>query len=119
MTYIKVLKIGTIIIYWKLLVVQGTFLSSLSSLVFAFHTILPSSLETDTDAQIALCQFTKAVKPTLVTDAICGYKGEACSIAVYKHQSEAHVQKDVECDCLEQVFPKIDGVYQNIAGKLL
>ena len=39
--------------------------------------------------------------------AICGFKGEACSIAAYFNQTEAQLQKTVNCDCWD-VFVDTD-----------
>ena len=73
----------------------------------------------DVGSLIDICHFIRRTQASHEILAICGYKGEACSIAVYKNHSEAHIQRDVKCDCLEQVFPYIDIAYQHISGKLL
>ena len=73
----------------------------------------------DVGSLIDICHFTRRTQASHEILAICGYKGEACSIAVYKNQSEAHIQRAMKCECLEQVFPYIDIAYQHIPGKLL
>ena len=73
----------------------------------------------DAESQIDICYFTRKTQASHEILAICGYKGEACSIAVYKNKSEAHIQRTIKCECLEQVFPYVDIAYQHIPGKLM
>ena len=73
----------------------------------------------DVGSLIDICHFTRRTQASHEILAICGYKGETCSIAVYKNQSEAHIHRAMKCECLEQVFPYVDIAYQNIPGKLL
>ena len=104
---------------YKRFLVTGTFLHVISNLVLGLERFSPLQINTDADAQIAACHFTKKPEPTPEIIAICGFKGESCSIALYKNQSEAHIQKDVKCDCLEQVFPDVDRAYNSIPGKFV
>ena len=99
------------------LLVIWTFLCPVSNFVRGLQIFSPPNIKNYADAQLVLCQVSKRTEPTPELLAICGLKGEACSIAVYQNQSEAHVQKDVKCDCLEQVFPDVDIAYHNIPGK--
>ena len=103
----------------KRFLVTGIFLHVISNLVLGLERFSPLQINTDADAQIAACHFIKKPEPTPEIIAICGFKGESRLIAVQKNQSKAHVQKDVKCDCLEQVFPYVDRAYHNIPGKLL
>ena len=69
----------------------------------------PLNIDTDDTARITVCDFTRTEPdPGGETTALCGYMGGSCSIAVYRNQSEADVQKVVGCDCLQKVLPYVD-----------
>ena len=89
---------------------------TLHSFVFAIKTFSPLNINTEGDARIVACHFTKNSERTTEHVAICGFKGETCSIAVYFNQSEAQIQKAVKCDCWD-IFTDTDKAY--IPGKLL
>ena len=101
--------------------VAGTFLHVITNFVLGLERFLPLQINFDAyvDTQIAACHFTRKPEPTPEFVVICGFRGEACSIAVQKNQSKAPVQKDVKCDCLEQVFPGVDRAYHSVPGKFL
>ena len=97
-------------LFWSFLCV------TLHSFVFATKTFSPLNINTDDNARIAVCHFTKNPERTPEHVAICGFKGETCSIAVYFNQSEAQFQKTVKCNCWD-VFPDTDQA--DIPGTLL
>ena len=80
---------------------------ALKSFVFGIKSLSPLNINFDADVKISVCHFTKATKPTPLIMAICGIKGEACSIAAYFNQTEAQLQKTVNCDCWD-VFVDTD-----------
>ena len=96
-----------------------TFVHVISNLVLGLEIFSPLNVNINADAKIATCHFTKTTRPTPGILAICGFKGETCSIAVKKNQSETLDEKEVNCDCLEQVISNVDKAYHNIPGKLL
>ena len=80
---------------------------TLNSFVFGISSFSPLTINIDVDAQISVCHFTMTTEPTPSVIAICGFKGETCSIAAYFNQSEAQLQKTVNCDCWD-VFSDTD-----------
>ena len=83
---------NTLLVFW-------TFLCLASTLFFEIKSFSPLNIHMNADAKIAVCHFTKTAEPRPIKLAICGFKGETCSISFYTNKSEAQIKKAVKCDC--------------------
>ena len=90
------------------------FVLDLFNVIFGISIFSPSSIYIREEVTIATCYITRITGPPSEFTAVCGYQGPSCSIAVYRNQSQADLEKSLECGCLQDVFPYVD---RQIPGK--
>ena len=87
-----------------------------TTIVIGLEPFSAPDVNKDKTAIMSSCYFSKT---TQSTSGICGYRGEACSIAVYTNQTDPRLHKKVDCTCWDEVFSILDKTRQLIRGKYI